>query len=825
MKETIIQEYNGTRIIINKFILIDKLKREGSLFDFEMPKQIQNKISKLLNSRDFENYELIERKRYHRFEISADGNKRDKNLYFYTEIECQKDEEIILSSICSYKSRVWINGEFVTFSCADGGHYTSFKLIKGINTFVLEVENYNRTDYNWGTFVYQIMNYTEEMSDYILSCKQIQKHVKIDGCNIIHDKTNCVNDNVFTFAVVPNNLIKYSKDSVITIYDEDTDDEIIRVKPFEKYSIDLDEYRQTHPNAIRLGLRIRSNLVCLNLTIRDISGPYKLISNELVSIIAQKSLQTHNKYFLNHLSWTKLWINKFSPNNDREWDCKKYYELRKMRDDLKSPEVSLYDYFYSDGVHELYYKSEIDQSDVMLLYRLPQNYDPNEKYPIFYCFAAMNYSWTSYSVDIEKDFIWVDVSLRGLILGSYMSEASAKEAIAICKELFSIDLDKQYLMGYSSGASAVWAYMQNSPSDIAGAYTIGGMPEIDKIKNVSNIEIYNPVSDDDFIYERNYELEDVQELSPKYHQINCTGYIHDNFASHLTEKSIIRELLKVKRIEYPQKIYFTTTRNCHLKSYWIQLHGIEYGKNRAEITAEIVSTNRIVIECKNVIGFTLTIPPQISRKDFSIVVNDKEYTYKNILSKSVDIILAVNEQKSYKGTGLLNVYRDKMKIYIPEKKNSDIYSIAQNYSNPSCNGFVSKIYVNYPIYQFNEFDNNNSCNMVIIDDLSSDCTFIRKIRKHAKITYDKFGFEYGNDWKGGYCLQQIIENPFNKNYCILLISANDITLLKKNLFTRKVIIPTYSSGYHKYWNNDALVYFKSNYYSAFEWGDKLKIIT
>ena len=231
MKGTITQKYTGTRILINKFVLFDMLEQNNYLFDFEMPKQIQNKVSALLKNRNFEKYELIERKKCHRFEISADGDKKNKNLYFYTEIECQKDEEIILSSICSYKSRVWINGEFVTFSCADGGHYTSLKLNKGINTFVLEVENYNRTDYNWGTFVYQIMNYTEEMSDYILSCKQIQKHVKIDGCNIIHDRTNCINDKTFTFSVVPNNLIKYDKDSIIPIYDEDTGDEIIKVKP------------------------------------------------------------------------------------------------------------------------------------------------------------------------------------------------------------------------------------------------------------------------------------------------------------------------------------------------------------------------------------------------------------------------------------------------------------------------------------------------------------------------------------------------------------------------------------------------------------------
>lgn len=800
-------------------------EKKSSLFDFKMPKRIQSIVLNLLENRNFENYELIERKKYHRFEISADGDKKDKCLYYYTEIECQKDEEIILSSICSYKSRVWINEEFVTFSCADGGHHTTYKLNKGINTFVLEIENFNRADYTWGTFIYQIMNYSEEMSDYILSCKQIQKHIKIDGFNFIYKKTNCIDEKTFSFAVVPNDLLKYNKNSIVTIFDEDNKEELIKINPFKVYTIDLDTYRKKYPNAVRLGLRIKSNLVCLSITIRDIVKPYKVLSGELQDICDKVLLAETNNYYINHLNWFKSWSTNFCPKNDIEAHCKKYYELLKMRDDFASPEFNMTDYFISEGVHELYYKSDLDQSDVMLLYRLPKNYDSNKKYPIFYCFAAMNYSWTSYSVDTDQDFIWVDISLRGLILGSYMSEASAKEAITICNNLFSIDLDKQYLMGYSSGASAVWTFLQNYPSDIAGAYTIGGMPEQDKIKNVSNIEIYNPVSDDDFIYEKNYHLQDIPELSEKYHQINCTGYIHDNFASHLTEKSIIKNLLNVKRDSFPDKIYFTTTRNCHLKTYWIRIHQIEFGKNEADIYANIVSSDKIEIKCRNITGFTITIPPQINKCNFKITVNNQDYLFNNFVENSIDFLLTDKAEKSYKGTGLLNVYRDKMRIIVPEKSDNNIYSIAQNYSMPNCNGFVSKIFVNYPIYQYDELTKSPDYNMVIIDDLSLDKCFVQKIREHAKIKYNSSGFEYkGLLYNGDYCLQQIIENPFNKNYCILLISTNNISLFKKNLFTRKVIIPTYASGYHKYWNNDALVFYKSKYYSIIEWGDEMKTV-
>ena len=54
---------------------------------------------------------------------------------------------------------------------------------------------------------------------------------------------------------------------------------------------------------------------------------------------------------------------------------------------------------------------------------------------------------------------------------------------------------------------------------------------------------------------------------------------------------------------------------------------------------------------------------------------------------------------------------------------------------------------------------------------------------------------------------------------VLLICANDRTLFRRNFFTRKVIIPTYANGYHKYWNADALIY-NGKYFSIPDWRTK-----
>ena len=68
---------------------------------------------------------------------------------------------------------------------------------------------------------------------------------------------------------------------------------------------------------------------------------------------------------------------------------------------------------------------------------------------------------------------------------------------------------------------------------------------------------------------------------------------------------------------------------------------------------------------------------------------------------------------------------------------------------------------------------------------------------------------------------QIIPNPFYPDLSILAVQTNDVKLLGKDLFTRKVVIPYYCYGLHPYWNNVALIYTNSKYYAVYEWGTKL----
>jgi len=68
---------------------------------------------------------------------------------------------------------------------------------------------------------------------------------------------------------------------------------------------------------------------------------------------------------------------------------------------------------------------------------------------------------------------------------------------------------------------------------------------------------------------------------------------------------------------------------------------------------------------------------------------------------------------------------------------------------------------------------------------------------------------------------QVISNPYENERSILIISASNEKLLKKSIFTRKLIIPFNSNGLHDYLNNEALIYDGSKYYGIYETGADL----
>ena len=294
----------------------------------------------------------------------------------------------------------------------------------------------------------------------------------------------------------------------------------------------------------------------------------------------------------------------------------------------------------------------------------------------------------------------------------------------------------------------------------------------------------------------------------------------------MLSKKILNNMLKTKRNIYPKNIIYRTERNRHLKSYWIKIHGINYGAKYAKVVADILNETEIKIEIKNSNGITLTLPPQINRKSFSIYLNGRvikliDYKYDRIIliKKNNDWETAMKEPNIdfRKGTGLLDIYLNKMRIIIPDNASEMMIRSARAFSTPITNSGNSLIYVNYPIYEVsNTINHIFSYNLILYDNCGNN-SYVSELKDKLPIKYDQKGYIYkGRQTNGDYLIMQIIPNHYNNNLSILVISTNNEKLFSKSLFTRKVFIPFYFNGIHPFWNNQALIFYGGRYHVVYE---------
>lgn len=230
---------------------------------------------------------------------------------------------------------------------------------------------------------------------------------------------------------------------------------------------------------------------------------------------------------------------------------------------------------------------------------------------------------------------------------------------------------------------------------------------------------------------------------------------------------------------------------------------------------------------------TIDIPPQVNKEYFKVIFNNCTiFEYRNLDNNTLHFVKknhGFKELNSYesikdmhKGNGLLDVYLDPLRIISCVEGDENIDKTVNAFSEPYTNGFESKIYIKYPIYSIDETYNKEEVrlnNSLVVVDNNVNHTLLETIRAKNLIQTDSNGYEYnGERVEGSYCIMQIVPNPWNDEKNILYINTNDISLYKKNVFTRKVIMPTYINGFHPFWNNDALIYDGKKFYTIYEFG-------
>lgn len=285
-------------------------------------------------------------------------------------------------------------------------------------------------------------------------------------------------------------------------------------------------------------------------------------------------------------------------------------------------------YYKKPGQHEFYICSGLDESYVKIGIRVPEEYDINQKYPVFLILLSSDVEFFSSWIDmsaLSEPVLCFDISGRGYTAGSYIGESSTLEILEWIKKNYPIDKDRIYIIGLSNGGFAAYSIAQNHPEIPNAIFPLISYPNVDTSDNLSNIPIYQMVSPKDHVFHgRENMVKDKLNKYKNYVQIDFKEMLHSYFRPYIAHKVILNELLKIKKERYPNKIFFKTQRNRHLQSYYLKLHGIKEDLNIAKIKSEIVNQKQIHIWIQGSYGFTIEIPPQIDTTQFSVTINKKK---------------------------------------------------------------------------------------------------------------------------------------------------------------------------------------------------------
>lgn len=791
---------------------------------------IENNNFTLFNEKDIEG----------RLNINKIESIADTDIYLYCEITSTTEK--LMSILCfrfQVDIKIWLNDQLIHISSRTSVNISNIdcKLKKGKNQFLVKIENHHPINslisFRISDSSYENALYDNSYLSQNIFFKSQEKIIIVDNAN------DYLVDDIYKFSVLPNDLYiaQNISDIIVQIYQEKNPNTVkhFRLGLFESIETCLLDCVSTFSNEIIVkatcNFKDGTNQVIFKCFL--IRQPLQYIENTIEA--AKSSLESKDicddfKIYIAEYLCNTLQTNRIT---DKYWNAKKLFAFMKGINSYKNYN----EYLNLPGYKEVLFRSKLDNGIEKIHVSLPITFDSNKEYPLFLFNATHRYSYHSCYFAKSNDFdcIFADLSGRGVTGGSYIGEASIIEMINELVKVYKIDRRRIYMAGTSNGAYATWSLAQNHPGLFAGILTVSGQCFIQNIENVCNTKIINISSNLDRLYEKAYRIVNEQKTKLiNYKPVFIKNMLHSELLCFLYKQNTIKDFLGYENNPYPDKITFRTERNRHLKSYWINLHGICKGSIYAKIKAKIIGDSKIEVTIIGGCGLTIQIPPQIVKTYFKIVINKQSFVFINYEFDTIrfsydnnwDIETDNTEDIDYtKGTGLLDIYLDRFRIITPDIQSETVMNVASNFSKPHSNGFDSTVYVNYPIHKASNISNQIWNNNLLIIDVNGNNEFLQKFELNPLLKSDDTGFEYMNHRiEAEYVAMQVLPNPYNRLLSILVIKTNSEKLLARHILLRKVILPTYCCGINDYWNNNILVYTGGNYYAAYEKGGALKQI-
>ncbi|MCX7922797.1 MAG: hypothetical protein N3B21_12430 [Clostridia bacterium] len=305
-------------------------------------------------------------------------------------------------------------------------------------------------------------------------------------------------------------------------------------------------------------------------------------------------------------------------------------------------------------------KSEIDGDAIAYNIHLPDNYDPNTKYPLV-VYIMYGYGSSKYPANpgfiLNRQFgdvIVAGICGRGELVGEYIDETNSIKIITDIIESLNVDRDRVYLIGTCAGAVRGMTLATKMPGAFTALATVAGgvmmhIIDYDYLKNLDNTPVYQLLNIEDHVWNISTTLKVAKQIS-KGKTWSYYNFSHEEFDETFNTNKLLKALLKEKKNKFPKQVQYATFEPVYCKAHWLKIDCMDMIGLKAIINAEVKDTDLIAVNTQNIRKFSMLLDKEAMGLSDSIAVEINGHKWNVNIHKYSKVSVSV-----YGGEGAVEV--------------------------------------------------------------------------------------------------------------------------------------------------------------------------
>jgi len=343
----------------------------------------------------------------------------------------------------------------------------------------------------------------------------------------------------------------------------------------------------------------------------------------------------------------------------------------------------------NDSILNLTFKSDIDGSIQPMLVKVPKGYSPKKAWPLLVTLHGLG-DGPILATEVDS-MVQIGPYGRGSVWYSGIGERDVFECIEVAKKIFSIDMDRVYLCGFSMGGAGVFDLGLKYPDFWTACVPVcGRCQDATLVENGRRLPFWINTGKLDTMVPPQYSkkaYDKARELG--FTEWKYTEYENMGHGFSIDWKQIENWLLTKKRGANPKRISYCTKELNRV--YWVEITDVEeYGKiARIDV---VIENQKINIKTDNISNYTLRLNNNLVdlSKEIQIIENGVS-VFAGFLSKDGCFVkVNRNNDTIFKHPGLSgplwDVYSSSaILVYGTNSKNELLIQAARNCAESFCN--------------------------------------------------------------------------------------------------------------------------------------------